>query len=44
MWIELDNLMSFGTSVYTGFTTGFFFLFLHREGTELAVFIIEPTK
>lgn len=43
MWIELDNLMSFGTSVYTGFTT-VFFLFLHREGTELAVFLIEPTK
>lgn len=43
MLIELVNLMSFGTCVYTGFTT-VFFLILHREGTELAVFLTEPTK
>lgn len=44
MSIELVYLMSFGTCVYTGFTTVFFFKFLHRDGTELAVFLIEPKK
>lgn len=45
MSIELVYLMSFGTCVYTGFTTVFFFFkFLHRDGTELAVFLIEPKK